>query len=97
MGIKIGEDIQYVHPTFLYESLADFIIFFILIKLSQNRKYSGQITVWYFTLYSFIRFFIEGLRSDSLVIGNIRISQIVSGVIFIFAIVFMIKLKKQQK
>lgn len=83
MGIYENTVITYVHPTFLYESLADFVIFLILINLSKNRKNSGQITFWYLLLYSFIRFFIEGLRTDSLMIGNFRISQIVSAVIFV--------------
>lgn len=86
MGIQIGEMTQYVHPTFLYESIADFFIFLILIKLSRNRKYSGQIMVWYLILYSFIRFWIEGLRIDSLMLGDFRISKIVSVVILGFAI-----------
>ena len=95
MGIKEGTGITYVHPTFLYESLADFIIFVVLINLSKNRKYNGQITFWYLILYSFIRFFIEGLRTDSLMIGNFRISQIMSAVIFVGAILIYI-LKKHK-
>ncbi len=99
MGIKEGTGITYVHPTFLYESLADFIIFVILIKLGKNRKHSGQITFWYLMLYSFIRFFIEGLRTDSLMIGNFRISQIVSAVVFVGMIFvgFYSNLSKKRK
>lgn len=96
MGIKGDTGITYVHPTFLYESLADFIIFVILIKLGKNRKHSGQITFWYLMLYSFIRFFIEGLRTDSLMIGNFRISQIVSAVIFVGTL-FIYFLKNKYK
>lgn len=92
----MGNGIEYVHPTFLYESIADFIIFFILIKLSKDRKYSGQITIWYFLIYSFVRFWIEGLRTDSLMIGSFRISQIISVIIFIIAILFYKKLKRKQ-
>ncbi len=96
MGIRDGASTTYVHPTFLYESLADFIIFLILIKLGKNRKHSGQITFWYLILYSFIRFFIEGLRTDSLMIGNFRISQIVSAVIFVGTL-FIYFLKNKYK
>lgn len=83
MGIQTKNGLEYVHPTFLYESICNFIIFIILTKLSKKRKYSGQIVYLYLILYSFIRFFIEGLRTDSLMFGNFRISQIVSIVLFI--------------
>lgn len=97
MGIETSAGWEYVHPTFFYESIADFIIFLFLIKLSQNRKYSGQIATWYFLLYSFIRFWVEGLRTDSLMLGNIRISQLVSVVIFGSSILFALKLKSRRK
>ncbi len=83
MGIKTANGIEYVHPTFLYESICTFIIFIIITKLSKKRKFSGEIVYVYLILYSFIRFFIEGLRIDSLMLGIFRISQIVSVVLFI--------------
>ncbi len=94
MGIQTSDGFLYVHPTFLYESIANFLIFLWLIKCSKNRKYCGQITVWYIILYTFIRFFIEGLRSDSLMLGTFRISQIVSIVLFMVAIALRNRLKK---
>lgn len=97
MGIQTNNALIYVHPTFLYESIADFLIFLILIKLSKNRKYSGQIMCWYFTLYASIRFFIEGLRQDSLMLGTFRISQIVSLAIFTFAIWFLVRNRQKRK
>lgn len=97
MGIYTKGGIQYVHPTFLYESIADFLIFLVLIKLSKNRKYEGQLLLTYVISYSFIRFLIEGLRVDSLMLGPFRISQIVSGILFIVAIFCVICLKKKQK
>lgn len=83
---------KYVHPTFLYESIGNFILFFILLKVSKNRKFSGQIVYLYLIGYSFIRFFVEGLRTDSLMLGSIRISQLLS--IFLFIIVVVIYVKK---
>lgn len=97
MGINTNYGIEYVHPTFLYESMIDFIIFFSLLKLSKNRKYSGQIVSWYLILYSFNRFWIEGLRIDSLMLWSIRISQIVSLIILIVTILLILKLKNKQK
>ncbi|MBI9011704.1 MAG: prolipoprotein diacylglyceryl transferase [Clostridiales bacterium] len=67
-----------VHPTFLYESLANFIIFFILFKMRKTKKFDGQQIAWYMILYSIIRFFIEGLRTDSLYLGEFRVAQLIS-------------------
>ena len=78
MGIyELGEYVE-VHPTFLYESIATFILFIILIIVQKKRKFTGQITYLYFIGYGIARMIIEGLRTDSLMIGEIRISQIVS-------------------
>lgn len=91
MGIyEAGQYIE-VHPTFLYESLVTFALFIILTLLSNKRKFKGQITLIYLIIYSFARFFIEALRTDSLMIGNIRISQLVSIIILIISVFLYIK------
>ncbi len=84
-AIKVLENGTYknVHPTFLYESLATFTIFIVLTKLSKKRSFRGEITYIYIILYSFARFFIEGIRIDSLMLNNIRISQILSLILFV--------------
>lgn len=74
---------KYVHPTFLYESIGNFILFFVLWKISKKRSFKGQIVCLYFIGYSFIRFFVEGLRTDSLMLGTIRISQLLSLILFL--------------
>lgn len=85
-----------VHPTFLYESLGDFIIFLILVYIFKNKKkFDGQITSLYMILYGILRFFVEGLRTDSLYIGALRVSQLVSIAIVIAGIILQIKYKKQ--
>lgn len=90
MGIiESGKYIE-VHPTFLYESIACFAIFIILLLMKNKRKFKGQIACTYFILYSLERFFVEGLRTDSLMLGNIRISQILSAIIFIVSLTFYI-------
>lgn len=91
MGVLVGNEIAYVHPTFLYESVCTLIIFIILNIISKNRKFRGQITYIYLALYSFIRIFIEGLRIDSLMFGTFRVSQIFSIILFIISIIFIIK------
>ena len=78
MGIMENGNYIQVHPTFLYESVCTFIIFVILFTKKNNRKYTGQLTYLYFFLYGIVRALIEGLRTDSLMLGNIRISQILS-------------------
>lgn len=100
MGIIEAGKYLEVHPTFLYESIANFIIFCIIVRIKENRKFKGQVICTYFILYSAIRFFIEGLRTDSLMFGSIRISQALSLVIFvIFTIIYtklIIKSKNEE-
>lgn len=75
-----------VHPTFLYESIWCFFIFILLIFLSNKIKFNGQIALLYAMLYSFERFWVEGLRTDSLMIGQFRQAQVLSLVVFILAL-----------
>ena len=75
-----------VHPTFLYESLWNLGVFAILILLRKNKKYNGQIFLTYGILYSLGRFWIEALRTDSLLVGGMKTAQLVSlAVILIFS------------
>lgn len=67
-----------VHPTFLYESLWNLIVFGLLLKFSKNKRFDGLICGLYMILYSLGRFFIEGLRTDSLMIGPFRTAQLTS-------------------
>ena len=68
----------YYHPTFLYESIWDFIVFIVLMVILTNSKKVGIVFFTYIGLYSIGRFFIEGLRTDSLMFGPLRIAQLVS-------------------
>ena len=90
MGIQTRGGWEYVHPTFLYESIVTFLLFIGLTKRTKNRQFSGEITGWYLVIYSFARGIIEGLRVDSLMLGNFRISQVVSFAIFIISSLFLI-------
>ena len=67
-----------VHPTFLYESIWDLGIFIFLWLFRKHKKYEGQLAIYYLILYSLGRFFIEGLRTDSLMIGPLRMAQVIS-------------------
>ena len=77
-----------VHPTFLYESLADFALFIILYQVRKRSKHAFETASVYFLGYGFARFFIEGLRTDSLYIAstNIRVSQLLSFVLCIVSV-----------
>ena len=78
----------YVHPTFLYESLWNLVGFVILNALYKKKKFDGEIFGGYCIWYGFGRMLIEGLRTDSLMLGPIRVSQLVGFVSFVFGIVF---------
>ena len=81
----------YYHPTFLYESiwcLLGFIFLIILRKIIKRKK--GIITFSYFIWYGIGRLLIEGLRTDSLYLGDYRISQIVSIILIILGIIGII-------
>ena len=68
----------YVHPTFFYESIWNIIGFIWINIFYRKRKYHGEIMIWYFCWYGLGRAFIELLRTDSLMIGNIRVSSLLS-------------------
>ncbi len=93
-GIVIDPEMP-VHPTFLYESLWNFVAFFLLIRLRKNKKVDGEVFFGYMFLYGLGRSWIEGLRTDSLMAGGFRISQLLA-VLFVvaFGILFIIRRKK---
>ncbi len=86
----------YYQPTFLYESIWCLIGVFILFYI--RKRHSNQVgkqVYFYFIWYGIGRFFIEGLRSDSLYIGSFRVSQIVSIILILIGVIgnIMLKLK----
>ena len=97
MGIVENGIYMEVHPTFLYESICDFILVLILINFRKHKKYDGQLTLIYLLGYSSVRFIIEGLRTDSLMFGNIRISQLISVLIFIVSLIILLYKKYRDK
>lgn len=90
-----------VHPTFLYESLATLLIFFILLAVRKRIKLPFVPVAMYFILYGTERFFVEGLRTDSLYIGNtgLRTSQVLSAILVVvgFGIIAMSRFKADKK
>lgn len=86
-----------VHPCFLYEFIVCIIGFLVLNKVIKNRKFRGQLALIYGMIYGTGRTLIEGIRTDSLMLGNLRVSQVLSAVIVITSIVIYIILNKKYK
>jgi len=95
-GMYIGG--TYYHPTFLYESSWNIIVCIILLIIlyKKSNNDNGIVIASYMILYSLGRVFIEGLRTDSLMIGNMRVAQLISiaGIIIGASIILIIKKKK---
>ncbi len=90
-------DGQTYHPTFLYESIWCLLLFFFLIYIDNRRSFEGQTICLYGMLYSLERFFVEALRTDSLMIGIFKQAQVISIVIFIVCLVGYLILHKRGK
>lgn len=96
------EQYDYFHPTFLYESIWNIGVFVILQILStyqvKNRRIvTGGIVLSYFGLYSLGRFFVEGLRLDSLMLGPVRVAQLISIVLMVVSFVWFYIRQKNLK
>jgi len=92
-------DEAYRQPTFLYESVWNVIGFIVLIFLRKKTGLlkEGQVFLSYLIWYGFGRFFIEGMRTDSLYLfGDIRVSQALSALLFFGAIGLLIWRRKNQ-
>ena len=88
-----------MHPTFFYESVWNLAVFFFLIWFRNRKKQDGELLLFYALLYGFGRFFIEGLRTDSLMLGlgGLRVSQLLSALLFIVCIAAFIIIKRNQR
>lgn len=84
-------DGTYYHPTFLYESLWNFTGLIILILLRRVNLIRGEMFLFYIIWYSVGRFFIEGMRTDSLyLVGELRTAQVVSLLAVAVAIIIVV-------
>ncbi len=80
-----------VHPTFFYESLWNLIGFIALHFYAKKRKFPGEIALLYVAWYGLGRAWIEGLRTDSLYIGSLRVSQVLAAVSCLAAIALLVR------
>ncbi|MBR7073990.1 MAG: prolipoprotein diacylglyceryl transferase [Oscillospiraceae bacterium] len=100
MGLTDANDTTiYVHPTFLYESLWNLgvLLFLLWFEKAGKRRFDGHCMSLYFLLYGLGRFWIEGLRTDSLYLGGtgIRISQALSLVLVLASLALLIYKRRQ--
>lgn len=79
-------------PTFLYESIWNLVGFLIINACYKKKKYDGQIFLMYITWYGLGRMMIEGLRTDSLMVGTFRISQVVAFLCFVTGTILLVTL-----
>lgn len=81
-----------VHPTFLYESVWCIAVFVLIMIFRKKAKYHGEVSLWYIGGYALGRVWIEGLRTDQLVIGNtgIAVSQLLAFVLFFASLAVII-------
>lgn len=80
-----------VHPTFFYESLWNLIGFILLHFYSKKRKFKGEMALLYVAWYGAGRAWIEGLRTDSLYIGPVRVSQLLAVISCLAAIAVLVR------
>lgn len=88
-----------VHPTFLYESLWCCVVFCFLMFYRKHKKYEGELFLLYLLGYGLGRVWIEGLRTDQLIIPGVGlpVSQVLAGVLVIVTAVMLIILRKKHK
>ena len=81
--------VEFFHPTFLYESLWDLVVFGLLVVALRDRleRAPGALFLAYVGLYSLGRLFTEGLRTDPLMLGSLRVAQLASLLFMALALV----------
>ena len=89
--IRNGIEYISVHPTFLYEAITLLVLFIVLSLYRKHKKFNGELLALYFFVYGTVRFFVEGLRTDQLLLGgtNLSVSMIMSVVIAVLGFGFL--------
>ena len=90
-----GVDYVQVHPTFLYESVWCLAVLLILLYVTKHKKFHGQVSGIYFLGYALGRVWIEGLRTDQLLIGSIPVSQMLSAILIVGSLVLLMVLRRR--
>ncbi len=80
-----------VHPTFLYEGLWNLALLIFLLLYRKRKKFDGELAMIYVAGYGLGRFWIEWMRTDSLMIGSLKVSQVVAAICFFLAVAVIVK------
>lgn len=96
VGVTVDPNLP-VHPTFLYESLWCILGFALLAVYLKHRKFDGEVFLMYLGFYGAGRFVIEGLRTDSLMIGTLRVSQVLAAVLVFVSVLTIIIVRSKIK
>lgn len=90
--------LDYYHPTFFYEMTWNVVGFAIMFFVLRNIKkyWVGEVASFYMVWYSIGRFFIEGMRTDSLMLGSIRVAQLISIVLIIAGVTWFFVRRKME-
>ena len=86
-----------VHPCFLYESIWCLVGFGLLFWYSFHRRFDGEVFIMYLGWYGLGRVMIEGLRTDSLMLGNLRVSQLLAGLLTVASVIVWLLLRSRIK
>lgn len=87
-AVKFPELDHPVHPTQLYEAAFDFMLFLFLRNRYEKKRFEGEVTVLYFSLYAAARFLVEFVRDDNPFWGLFTVNQWISIAIFVPAVLF---------
>lgn len=99
--IPAGANYIQVHPTFLYEGFCNLILLLVIIFMRKKKAFDGECALWYLGGYGIIRYFMEGIRTDRLLIPGtgIAVSQLLGILMFAASlaadIIIRIKLNRQ--
>lgn len=101
MWAHVTEGVNYiqVHPTFLYESAWNLVLLCLLLLYWKHKKFEGEIAILYFGGYGLGRCMIEGLRTDQLLLPHtsLAVSQILAGILVVFAIVVEVSVRMKKR
>lgn len=94
-----GVDFIQVHPTFLYEGLWNLLIFGLLLLYRDRKRFTGELFLLYLGGYALGRFWIEGLRTDQLLIGhtNLAVSQLLSALLVLGCVTLDVIMRRRKK
>ena len=97
--VSAGSNYIQVHPTFLYESMWNLALLLLLLAVRRYKKFNGEVALWYLFGYGLGRLWIEGLRTDQLLVPGvgIAVSQCVAVLCMLFAVIMELTTRRKTK